>query len=46
MAALAKGRKAGETPDHGSVGWKSIGSVKGAVGGGKFYRIIDKIVFS
>jgi len=32
MAELAKGRKAGEMPDHGSAGWESIESVETALG--------------
>jgi len=32
MAELAKGRKAGETSDHGSAGWESIESVESALG--------------
>ena len=32
MAELARGRKTGETSDHGSAGWESIESVEAALG--------------
>ena len=38
MAELARGRKAGEMSDHGSVGWESIESVETALGIGNNRR--------